>query len=118
MQQGKGPSADRKGHDMSTTTHTMRDGFCTTCGETEEWLTQTDGEMVRAEQAPMTDAERAEQFKFSGVRNDAAHTLYVDRSLAPGEKQSRHFRCSCGKYLGFNPDYLGARFYRAHRKSA
>src|SRR5699024_1318105 len=116
MQQGKGPSADRKGHDMATTTHTMRDAVCTTCGETEEGLTETGEWMVEPEPTPMTDDERAEQFKFSGVRNDAAHTLYVDRSLEPGEKQPRHFRCSCGKRLGFHPDYIGARLYREHRK--
>lgn len=31
---------------MSTLTHTMEDGFCTMCGETEEWLSEHGRSMV------------------------------------------------------------------------
>ena len=37
---------------MSTTTHTMRNGFCTQCGELEEWLTAQGETMVPADDSP------------------------------------------------------------------
>lgn len=34
---------------MNTITHTMRNGFCTQCGELEEWLTDQGAAMIPAD---------------------------------------------------------------------
>lgn len=34
---------------MFTTTHTVANGFCTVCGETEEWLIKSGATMVAAD---------------------------------------------------------------------
>ena len=106
MQQGRGPGANRKGHDMATTTHTMRDGFCTICGETEAWLTARGAEMIPADE---------ESFPMGGVRHDDEHSLLTDRKLLPMEKSERHFWCTCGQGFGRMYDSAARKAYRAHR---
>lgn len=43
---------------MSTTTHTMRNGFCTQCGELEEWLTAQGETMVPADSPAVSLTKR------------------------------------------------------------
>lgn len=92
--------------------HTVRDGFCTTCGETEEWLTQQGADFERVTEA------KDDGLPMSGVRNDAAHALRVDRTLAWNATEKRTFWCTCGRNFGSLYDTTARRAYRAHRKEA
>ena len=55
---------------------------------------------------------------MSGVRNDAQHTLTVDRRIALGVKERRTFTCTCGESFGLQYDAPARALYRAHRKAS
>jgi hypothetical protein len=66
---------------MGITTHTMRNGFCTQCGELEEWLTATGETMVSA------DAPAEPEFAGS-VRHSLSTGYYAAVVTRKGAKRA------------------------------
>ena len=94
---------------MDTNTHTMQDSRCTVCGSFDFQLEEVGAKMI--------DATQPKGLRVSGVRHDDAHSLRVDRSIAPGAKEARTFWCTCGHKFSRQYDTLAIRLYRAHRKA-
>lgn len=89
---------------MDTIDHTVESGFCTVCGETEDWINGA------------VDDAAPEGVRMSAVKHDDAHSLRVDRVLMPGETALRTFWCTCGHSFGAKFDSPARAAYRAHRK--
>jgi hypothetical protein len=56
-----------------------------------------------------------EGVRMSAVRHDSAHSLRVDRTLRPGDKEARDFWCTCGADFGSLFDSPARAAYRKHR---
>lgn len=56
--------------------------------------------------------------RADGVRSNERHSLRVDRTLSPGDRERRNWRCICGHSFGLLFDTAAKSAYRQHFKDS